>query len=138
MTDEAKRCAETCREWYQAFANFNRGDEQSVKDLLAVADLIESLSAELERVKRERDEAWKVVESFSKQNELMGGALEQVKAERDTAIEDLRMERSCATCRDDNTKDHLPFRCASCGSRHSNWQWRGAQEGGVGADNETR
>lgn len=55
MTDEAKRCVETCREWYQVFVNFGRGDERSVNELLAVADLIESLSAELEQVKDERD-----------------------------------------------------------------------------------
>lgn len=57
MTDEAKRCVETCREWYQAFTNFGRGDERSVKDLLAVGNMIESLAAELEQVKRERDAA---------------------------------------------------------------------------------
>lgn len=57
MTDKAKRCAEICREWYQAFSNFNKGNERSVKDLLAVADMIESLSKQLEQVTRERDAA---------------------------------------------------------------------------------
>ena len=64
MTDEAKRCVETCREWYQAFTNFGRGDERSVKDLLAVGNMIESLAAELEQVKRERDAAVKDIYSM--------------------------------------------------------------------------
>lgn len=53
MTEKAKRCAEICREWYQAFSNFNKGNERSVKDLLAVADLIESLSAQCEAAIRD-------------------------------------------------------------------------------------
>ena len=57
MTDEAKRCVESCREWYQAFSNKGKGNEPSVKELLTTADLIESLAAELEQVKRERDAA---------------------------------------------------------------------------------
>ena len=67
------------------------------------------------------DEAADLIES-------MYAELDRVTKERDAAVEDLRMERSCATCRDDNTKDHLPFRCASCGSKHCNWQWRGIKE----------
>ena len=64
MTDEVKRYVEICREWYQAFTNFGRGDERSVKDLLVIGNMIESLAAELERVKLERDAA---VEDISRE-----------------------------------------------------------------------
>ena len=57
MTDKAKRCAQDCREWYVAFCKMGKGDEKCVKDFLEIADLIETLSAELEQVKRERDAA---------------------------------------------------------------------------------
>jgi len=64
------------------------------------ADLIESLSAELEQVKRERD----------------------------AAVKDLRTNKSCCTCINDDTKDHLPFACSYCGDKHINWRWRGVKE----------
>lgn len=51
MTDEAKRCVESCREWYQAFSNMGKGNEPSVKELLTTADLIESLAARREAPK---------------------------------------------------------------------------------------
>lgn len=55
MNEEARKCVESCREWYQAFSNFGKGEERSVKELLAVANIIESLSAQLDQVTRERD-----------------------------------------------------------------------------------
>ena len=39
------------REWYQAFKNFGKGDEPTVQEFLEAADLIESLTAELEEAK---------------------------------------------------------------------------------------
>ena len=89
MTDEVKRCVESCREWYVAFSSFGKSNESSVKELLDTADMIESISAELEQVKRERDEAWNVVEAISNQNEAMAVAMEKVKRERDALQEEI-------------------------------------------------
>lgn len=87
------------------------------------ADLIESLSAELEQVKRERDEAWKAVDSVSGQNEIMAGALEQVKRERDAAVETMAENPRCETC-----KHYTPgYFCLGC-KRGDKWQWRGVKE----------
>lgn len=57
MTEEAKFCVKSCRDWYQAFANLGEGEKRPVKELLTTADLIESLSEQLEHVTRERDAA---------------------------------------------------------------------------------
>lgn len=78
---------------------------------------------ELEEVKRERDEAWKVVESVSEQNEIMAGALEQVKRERDAAVETIAENPRCETC-----KHYAPgYFCLGC-KRGDKWQWRGVKE----------
>lgn len=53
MTEEAKFCVESCRGWYQAFANHGKGEERSVKELLTTADLIESLSEQLDAAVRD-------------------------------------------------------------------------------------
>ena len=57
--------------------------------------------------------------------ERIAAELEQVKRERDAAVKDLEVIKLCALCRNDETKDKLPFACTSCGSGKSNWRWRG-------------
>lgn len=53
MNEEVRKCVEICREWYQAFSKFGKGEESSVKELLEVANLIESLSAQLDAAVRD-------------------------------------------------------------------------------------
>ena len=111
MSNEAKRCVETCREWYQAFANFQRGDERSVKDLLAVADLIESLSAELEQVKQEMD-----------------ALLDDFKLYRERNIKHEYGVYACDLCKHGIVySSGGACRKKGChGMKH--WEWRGARE----------
>lgn len=40
------------REWYQAFKKFGKGNEQTVKEFLEVADLIESMAADLDTLRQ--------------------------------------------------------------------------------------
>lgn len=126
MTDKARKCMESCREWYQAFSNSGKGNERSVKELLTTADLIESLCAELEQVKQERDGL----------NILLGQAqsmLETRTRERDAAVEDLRKvcqaTEVCFCCKSHNTNytEYVSNDCMDC-IRHCNWQWRGVNE----------
>lgn len=51
--------------------------------------------------------------------------LEAVKRERDAAVQDMAVIKFCELCRDDDTRDHLPFACTFCGSGKTNWRWRG-------------
>ena len=103
-----------------------------ISDLRFVVDLIKSLAAELEQATRERDEAWKVVESVSGQNEIMADVLGRVKRERDAAVrdvEELCMKHSYSTCHyckyeDD---DYVSNNCMDC-HHGKNWQWRGVKE----------
>lgn len=96
-----------------------------------LADLIEAIAAELEQVTQERDEAWKVVESVSEQNEIMAGALERVKRERNAAVEDISKE--CHKCK------HFKVLFNGCTPDYDcdysdvcrdddHWQWRGVKE----------
>lgn len=59
--------------------------------------------------------------------------IETLERERDAAVRDLAVIKFCAVCRNDDTKDKLPFACTSCGSGKQNWRWRGvcAENGGV-------
>lgn len=135
MTDEAKRCVESCREWYQAFSNMGKGNEPSVKELLTTADLIKSLAAELERVKQECDGLSIMLTSAT-------SAAETYKRERDAAIRqmleaDKNNPFACSFCKHDKVCDgRLPV-CGDCGMdgcpcntcfNHSNWEWCGAKE----------
>ena len=40
------------REWYQAFKNFGKGDELTVKELLEAADVIDSMAADLDTLRK--------------------------------------------------------------------------------------
>lgn len=64
------------------------------------------------------DAAANMIESLSAQ-------LDQVTRERDAAVEDMILGRICATCRDYNNP--ATSKCAGCLSWHSNWRWRGAE-----------
>lgn len=113
MTDEAKRCVESCREWYQAFSNMGKGNEPSVKELLTTANLIESLCAELEQVKRERD----------------------------AAVDDITESAPCFACKNfrrnggecKGAKSCLwaMIECEEFGEEYTgmSWEWRGVKEG---------
>lgn len=98
------------------------------------ADLIKSLSAELEQVKAKRDGL----------NVMLGQArsmLETRTRERDAALEFIA--RDCDYCKHrpkkywhDYSMNEFCVEC--CTNDYCHWQWRGVQEHGVGADNETR
>jgi len=47
MNDKVKKAADSCREWYWAFRNKGKGDEQCVRELMDAADVIEALHADL-------------------------------------------------------------------------------------------
>lgn len=110
MTDEVKRCVVAlrtkCREegscnvcGKNSFCHLH-GDEE-LSDL--AADLIESLSEELEQVKRERD----------------------------AAVEDLRKVcravRVCFCCKS-REAEYVSNDCMDC-INGCNWQWRGVKDG---------
>ena len=84
--------------------------------LETAADLIESLSEELDQVKQERDGL----------NILLGQAQSMLKTrtrERDAAVEYLSENRRCETC-----KHYAPgYFCMGC-RRGDKWQWRGIQD----------
>lgn len=58
--------------------------------------------------------------------ESLSAQLDQVTRERDAAVEDMILGRICATCRDHNNP--ATSKCAGCLSWHSNWQWRGLKK----------
>lgn len=103
MTEKAKFCVESCRDWYQAFVNCGKGEERSVKELLTTADLIESLSAQLEQVARERD-----------------AALRHIK----------RGYRACSACRygdDTPGNNEVCGECRLSSEGYSEWKWGGVE-----------
>lgn len=101
-----------------------------------VADLIESLSAQLEQVTQERDGLSIMLTSAT-------SAAEKYKRERDAAVEDLREadRLDCEHCINysqfgSDACDESNFMCTECKKIHcrcktcrnnSNWQWRGVE-----------
>lgn len=109
MTDEAKRFL-NLKEDAQALREIEWTDcamnpRVCTTMMHKAADLIESLSAELEQVKRERDAA---VEDLRTHGVLCVLCLHEKKSVN---------EEPCKSC------SH-----ASTSNRHTNWQWRGPQE----------
>lgn len=108
MTEEAKRTVETLRYCEESGARcgecpngFNDKGVPNCHSMNAIADLIESLSAELEQVKRERD----------------------------AAVEDLKGDSFCRTCAHYGNGECISNDCHDCINRY-NWQWRGVKNDG--------
>ena len=141
MTDEAKRTVGVLRYCEESGARCggcpSGTDENGVPNCHSqahIADLIESLSAELEQVKQERDRL----------NILLGQAqsmLETRTHERDAAVEDLKQaDVDCMKCKFSLSTapcHESDFNCAECKvancvckdcTDNSNWEWRGIQE----------
>ena len=98
MTDEAKRCVEKLRNTAESLKKDSMA-YFSDEDFILAADLIESLAAELEQVKRERD----------------------------AAVEDLSAHRPCDAC---GLYELQGVRCMQCRryTERPYWQWRGVKE----------
>lgn len=134
MTEEVKLIVDTLRYCEETGARCGAcpsgHDERGVPNCHSqsvIADLIESLSAQLEQVEKERDglnimlaQAQAMLETWTK--------------ERDAAVADLKLivngDFSCAICGhyayDEDDESRI---CADCDvETYSNWQWRGVQE----------
>jgi len=66
-----KEAALRLREWYQAFKNFGKGNEPTVKELLEAADLIESMAADLDTLRQFTKELSARNEELRKKNFLL-------------------------------------------------------------------
>lgn len=47
MNNKVKKAADNCREWYWAFCNKGKGEEECVKELLDSANVIDALETDL-------------------------------------------------------------------------------------------
>lgn len=56
------------REWYQAFKNFGKGNELTVQEFLEAADLIDSMSADLDTLRKFTKELSARNEELRKEN----------------------------------------------------------------------
>lgn len=123
------------REWYQAFKNFGKGDEPTVQEFLEAADLIESLTAELEEAKlTHRTEKCEAADYDCVELGRLRKELAQVKRERDDVA---RWEDDCPHCqhRDDAPVDcdleclrcENPCICHKCRDGDK-FEWRGVQK----------
>ena len=141
MTEEARnivgklRCAETeIKEVGMTYF----GDDDCGK----AADLIESLSAQLDQVTMERDGLQMELDELKEEyytgihtaRDPMADKVKQLERERDAAVKDLKDELKkhsivsmCEHCMYEPADDYIPNDCMDC-VNSCNWQWRGAQE----------
>lgn len=139
MNPDAKLAADTLRK----MANLKQMlafPHDTGKIINACADLIESLAAELERVKRERDELASKNNKLQARNDTLiakevlfdeaiaAGA--KMQRERDAAVEDMagicRKHNVCDGCKNDDAA-YIPNDCIDCANA-CNWQWCGVKE----------
>lgn len=126
MTEDAKRTVETLRYCEESGARcgecpsgFNDKGVPNCHSMNAIADLIESLSAELEITEAVAAQA----RGLECERDLLAAELEQVKRERDAAVETMAENPRCETC-----KHYTPgYFCLGC-KRGDKWQWRGVKE----------
>lgn len=136
MTEEAKRVVAGLRYCYRHIHCYSIKDgercpdydscQKKVADNVsrndALADLIESLTARLEQVEMERDG----LNIMLAQAQSM---LETRTKERDAAVEEMKIIRSCRQCKtwQEYFKDNGDVSpCEDC-DMYSNWQWRGVE-----------
>ena len=121
------------RGWYQAFKNFGKGNERTVHEFLEVADLIESLAAEMEDMTARYKIADDCAKKKGEMNEKLYAELATVKAERDELIEVIKewspfgvFPLPCKVCK--NVKEAFcGEKCKWC-RENSNFEWRGLQK----------
>lgn len=134
MTNEVKLIVNTLRECAVATpcskcVVFCENDECF---FTATAKVIESLAAELEQVKQERDGLSIMLTGAT-------SAAETYKRERDAAVQVVKKLGDCKYCKHDSLcQERFPV-CGSCekdcpcntcnGELRNNWQWRGVKEG---------
>ena len=114
------------REWYQAFKNFGKGNERTVKELLEAANLIESLAAELEDMTTRYKIADGCAKKKGEMNEKLYAELSAVKAERDAAVAELKGNRICQKCKHFDIGWNEP--CLHCDGENNCFEWRGVQK----------
>lgn len=122
MTEEAKRCVEALRDninnGFLLVGGFNGSVHAS-----EIIHLIESLSAQLEQVEKERDG----LNIMLAQAQAM---LETRTKGRDAAVEDLQKvcrEVSVCFCCKSRDAEYVSNDCMDC-VNSCNWQWRGVRE----------
>lgn len=98
MTEEAKLAADTLRKMAN-FKQFLAFPQDTGRIINACADLIESLSAQLEQVTRERD----------------------------AAVEELSYTRKCSICKKHLSEGGDCYGNHKCGNGNPDWQWRGVE-----------
>lgn len=147
MTDEVKLTVDTLRYCEESGARcgecpsgVNENGVPNCHSQACIADLIESLAAELEQVKRERDELVTKCHRLEARNDTLiakevlfdeaiaAGA--KMQRERDAAVEGMagicRKHNVCDGCKNDDAA-YIPNDCIDCANA-CNWQWRGMKE----------
>lgn len=123
-----KEAAFRLREWYQAFKNFGKGNELTVKEFLEAATLIESLAADLDTLRQFTVELSARNEELRNEKTTLALRVKQFKAERDAVMRD--MNKNCASCKyagyNNPGSDGCPY-VEQC-QNYRKWQWRGVQK----------
>lgn len=139
MTEEAKRCVDALRTSCEENGScpdcpveFWCHSKNGVSLEDAAADLIESLSTQLEQVTRERDEYLAEHDLLDAQVTALDGALYAMTRERDAAVRDfteaMKYSESCIFCKHlDVTDDEGGCDMPKLMPGESCWQWRGVE-----------
>ena len=117
------------RAWHKAFKDFGKSNETKVKELLEAADLIDSLAADLDTLRKFTVELSARNEELHKEKLTLALRVKQLEVERDAAIDDMTemaqyvSDDVCPWC--DQTECELG--CMGTGA-NSGFNWRGVQK----------
>jgi hypothetical protein len=140
---DIEKLIERLKHDYHGYSTVENNPEETFHDMVECLTALSTLQAELEqagaeiaRLKHYEDKchdcpivcAKTEIIKAHEELEAIQAELEQVKWEKDAAVNDLQCIKSCAVCKHcDSLQTPIPEICKKC-SHGENWDWRGPKE----------
>lgn len=140
---DIEKLIERLKHDYHGYSTVENNPEETFHDMVECLTALSTLRAELEqagaeiaRLKHYEDKchdcpivcAKTEIIKAHEELEAIQAELEQVKWEKDAAVNDLQCIKSCAVCKHcDSLQTPIPEICKKC-SHGENWDWRGPKE----------
>lgn len=135
---------------YHGYSTVENNPEETFHDMVECLTALSTLQAENEQLRAELEQAGAEIARLKhyedkchdcpivcakteiikahEELEAIQAELEQVKWEKDAAVNDLQCIKSCAVCKHcDSLQTPIPEICKKC-SHGENWDWRGPKE----------
>jgi seryl-tRNA synthetase len=147
---DIEKLIERLKHDYHGYSTVENNPEETFHDMVECLTALSTLQAENEQLRAELEQAGAEIARLKhyedkchdcpivcakteiikahEELEAIQAELEQVKWEKDAAVNDLQCIKSCAVCKHcDSLQTPIPEICKKC-SHGENWDWRGPKE----------